>query len=86
LIKSTEAYLAECRKSLETNRVNLENEQSSLADKVDQCNKWSAEYAAVSSEIERELEILNMLREHIIEKGKQVSDYVAERNANAPGL
>jgi len=86
LIAATESYLAECRKSLENNRVNLEDEKQSLADKTDQCNKWSAEYAASSSEIERELELLNVLREHVMEKGQQVGDYLADRAANAPGF
>jgi len=86
LITSTENYLTECRKSLESNRVNLENLNESLSDKTEQCNAWAAEYAASSSEMERELEILNLLREHIVEKGEQVKGYLGDRAANAPGL
>jgi len=33
LIKATEAYLAECRKSLEINRVNLEAAKTALGEK-----------------------------------------------------
>merc|ERR1712048_243958 len=84
LIAATEKLLAECRKSLETNKVNLENLKVSLADKQDQCAKWSAEYIAPCDEIERELDILNKLREHIVEKNEASQAYLNERAKNAP--
>merc|ERR1712048_962136 len=84
LIAATEKLLAECRKSLETNKVNLENLTVSLANKQDQCAAWSAEYAAFCAEAERELDILNKLREHIVEKGEASAAYLAERAKNAP--
>merc|ERR1712025_728229 len=86
LITATVAYLAECRASLATNQVNLENLNASLADKQEQCAAWSAAYAAFCAEAARELEILNLLREHVAEKVQATAAYLADRAANAPGF
>merc|ERR1712150_272785 len=73
LIAATVVYLSECRASLATNQVNLENLNASLADKQEQCAAWTAAYLAFCAEAARELEILNALREHVAEKVQATS-------------
>lgn len=64
-IEATTKLLAELRKSLENNKVTLENLKEDLAKKIEWCDAQSAEYLAGTAERERELDILNQLREHM---------------------